>query len=208
MIGSLRGTVVHRSARGEVVLDVGGVGYRVTVPPSTMGHLGELGGTALVHTHLNVREDSLTLYGFGSRDERDCFEALIGAHGVGPALALAILSVHDPARLRQVVADGDLDALCLVGGVGRKTAARLLIELKSRLDLPDGDLAAGVAAANGHANGDGNGSASTRAEVRAALGALGYESDEVHHALRELPDDGSTVEELLRRALRLLGASR
>jgi holliday junction DNA helicase RuvA len=210
MIGSLRGTIVHRSARGELVLEVGGVGYRVTVPPSTLGQLGELGGTALVHTHLNVREDSLTLYGFGTRDERDSFEALLGAHGVGPALALAILSVHDPARLRQVLADCDIDALCLVGGVGRKTAARLLIELKSRLDLPDDDLAAGVAAANGHAdgNGNGNGSASTRAEVRAALGALGYESDEVHHALRELPDDGSTVEELLRRALRLLGTRR
>ena len=149
MIGSLRGTIVHRSARGEVLLEVGGVGYRVTVPPATMAHLGELGATALVHTHLAVREDSLTLFGFATRDERDCFEALIGAHGVGPALALAILSVHGPALLRQALADGDLDALCLVPGVGRKTAARLMIELKSRLDLPDDDLEAAVAA-NGH----------------------------------------------------------
>ncbi len=149
MIGSLRGTIVHRSARGEVLLEVGGVGYRVTVPPVTMAHLGELGATALVHTHLAVREDSLTLFGFASRDERDCFEALIGAHGVGPALALAILSVHGPVPLREILADGDLNALCLVPGVGRKTAARLMIELKSRLDLPDGDLEAAVAS-NGH----------------------------------------------------------
>ncbi|MEA2828622.1 MAG: holliday junction helicase RuvA [Actinomycetota bacterium] len=208
MIGSLRGTVVHRSARGEVLLEVGGVGYRVTVPPSAMARLGELGATAVVHTHLNVREDSLTLYGFVTRDERDCFEALIGAHGVGPALALAILSVHPPAQLRLALSDGDLDALMLVPGVGRKTAARLLIELKSRLDLPDDDAAAqaAAAAADGtHANG--NGSVSTRAEVRAALGALGYEPDEVHHALRELPAD-SGVEALLRSALRLLGARR
>ncbi len=212
MIGSLRGTILHRSTKGEVLLEVGGVGYRVVVPPATMAHLGELGATALVHTHLAVREDSLTLFGFGSRDERDCFEALIGAHGVGPALALAILSVHGPGSLREVLADGDLDALCLVPGVGRKTAARLMIELKSRLDLPDGDLEAAVAA-NGHANGtgngngNGNGSVSSRAEVRAALAALGYEHDEIHTILRELPTEGS-VEELLRAALRLLGARR
>jgi Holliday junction DNA helicase RuvA len=209
MIGSLRGTIVHRSARGEVVLEVAGVGYRVTVPPSTMAQLGELGSTALVHTHLNVREDSLTLYGFVSRDERDCFEALIGAHGVGPALALAILSVHAPPPLRLILADGDLEALMLVPGVGRKTAARLLIELKSRLDLPDDDAsaqAAAAVAADG-TNGNGNGSVSTRAEVRAALGALGYEPDEVHHALRDLPADKG-VEDLLRSALRLLGANR
>jgi holliday junction DNA helicase RuvA len=208
MIGSLRGTIVHRSSRGEVVLEVGGVGYRVTVPPSTMAHLGELGATAVVHTHLNVREDSLTLFGFVSRDERDCFEALIGAHGVGPALALAILSVHAPAPLRLVLADGDLDSLMLGPGVGRKTAARLLIELKSRLDVPDDDASAQAAAAAADgANGNGNGSVSTRAEVRAALGALGYEADEVHHALRELPADKG-VEDLLRAALRLLGANR
>ncbi|HEX7277719.1 MAG TPA: Holliday junction branch migration protein RuvA [Acidimicrobiales bacterium] len=208
MIGSLQGTVVHRTAKGEVLLEVGGVGYRITVPPLTMAHLGELGATALVHTHLAVREDSLTLFGFASRDERDCFEALIGAHGVGPALALAILSVHGPAVLRQTLADGDLDALCLVPGVGRKTAARLMIELKSRLDLPD-DADSMVAAVNGEgdAHGNGNGAASTRAEVRAALGALGYEADEIHHAVRELPADGG-VEDLLRQALRLLGARR
>ncbi len=206
MIGSLRGTVLHRSAKGEVVIEVGGVGYRVVVPPATMAHLGEPGAIALVHTHLAVREDSLTLFGFASRDERDCFEALICAHGVGPALALAILSVHGPALLRQILADGDLDALCLVPGVGRKTAARLMIELKSRLDLPDDDLAAAVAA-NGNGHDNGNGSVSSRAEVRAALVALGYEHDEVHAILRELPADGS-VEDLLRAALRLLGARR
>ena len=208
MIGSLRGTIVHRSSRGEVLLEVAGVGYRVTVPPATMAQLGELGSTAVVHTHLAVREDSLTLFGFATRDERDCFEALIGAHGVGPALALAILSVHGPTLLRQVLADGDLGALCLVPGVSRKTAARLMIELKSRLDLPDDDLEAAVAAnGDGHGHANGNGSVSSRAEVRAALAALGYETDEIHGALRDLPAEGG-VEELLRSALRLLGARR
>ncbi|MGI9080524.1 MAG: Holliday junction branch migration protein RuvA, partial [Acidimicrobiales bacterium] len=88
MIGSLRGTLVDRSCRGEVVVEVGGVGYRATVAPATVAAVGQPGSQVMLHTHLHVREDALTLYGFTTRDDRDCFEALIGAHGVGPALAL------------------------------------------------------------------------------------------------------------------------
>ena len=215
MIGLLRGTVVDRSARGEVVVEVGGVGYRAAVAPSTLAALGEPGSAVVLHTHLHVREDALTLFGFATRDERDCFEALIGAHGVGPALALAILSVHRPIDLRRALDDGDLDALTLVPGVGRKTAARLLIELKSRLDLPDDDtsVSAAVSAANGNGNGEATGNSggvaarSVRADLREALAALGYEPDEVGPVLRELPPDGE-VEDLLRAALRLLAAAR
>ena len=200
MIGLLRGTLVDRLARGEVLVEVGGVGYRAMVAPGTMASLGQPGGEVVLHTHLHVREDALTLYGFVGRDERDCFEALIAAHGVGPSLALAILSVHSPAELRRALADGDLDALTLVPGVGRKTAARLLIELKARLDLPEGDgLEQPVV------NGDGG--PSSRAEVRAALAGLGYEPDEVGQVLRQLPGEGE-VEELLRTALKLLSVSR
>ena len=205
MIGSLRGSVIDRSLRGEVLIEVGGVGYRVMVPPATLAAVAvamvDPGPATLLHTSLQVREDALTLYGFATRDERDCFEALIAAHGVGPALALAILSVHSPNQLRRVLLEGDLDALTLVPGVGRKTAARLLIELKSRLDLPEpepGDV-------NG--NGNGNGSVSTRTEVRAALAALGYDQAEVQDVLRELPVEKG-VEDTLRAALRLLGAAR
>jgi Holliday junction DNA helicase RuvA len=198
MIGSLRGNVIDRSVRGEVLLEVGGVGYRVVVPPATLAAVGlsDPRTATLLHTSLQVREDSLTLYGFSARDERDCFEALIAAHGVGPALALAILSVHAPDQLRRVLLEGDIDALTLVPGVGRKTAARLLIELKSRLDLPEPEVVD-----------DGNGSVSTRAEVRAALAALGYEQAEVQDVLRELPVHEG-VEDTLRGALRLLGAGR
>ena len=208
MIGSLRGTLTDRSPRGEVVVEVGGVGYRATVAPPTLAALGEPGRPVLLHTHLHVREDALTLFGFATRDERDCFEALIGAHGVGPALALAILTVHRPDDLRRALDDGDLDALTLVPGVGRKTAARLLIELKSRLDLPLGDPGV-AAAAHGTADptGNGNGARSTRADLREALSALGYEADEVGAVLRDLPADGE-VSELLRAALRLLAAAR
>lgn len=193
MIGRLRGTLVHRSARGEVMLDVGGVGYRISVSPQTSVELGTLGNEVVVHTHLHVREDALTLYGFATADGRDCFESLIGAHGVGPGLALAILSTHGPEELRRVVFEGDLDSLTLVPGVGRKTAARLLLELKSRLDVPEGDPVPA--------------SGSERAEVREALAALGYQPEEVRRAMGELPAEGD-VRTLVRTALQALGATR
>lgn len=205
MIGSLSGTLVDRSTRGEVVVEVGGVGYRATVAPSTLVRLGAPGDAVRLFTHLHVREDALTLFGFIGSDERDCFEALIGAHGVGPSLALAILSVHSPVELRNALVDGDLDALTLVPGVGRKTAARLLVELKARLDVPGlGDLDLEVPSVNGaNGNGNGNGTSAKRAEVRAALSSLGYEPEEVVPVLRQLPPEGE-VEDLLRSALKLL----
>ena len=123
-----------------------------------------------VHIHTHVREDAIVLYGFPSREERACFEALIGAHGVGPAVALALLSVHSPGALRRAVATEDLDALILVPGIGKKTAARLVIELKSRLDI-DVDGAELVAVGADHVGAtDG---AAVRREVRAALAGLG-----------------------------------
>jgi len=199
VIGSLRGTLLDRSAGGEVLVEVGGVGYRCTADPLTAARLGECGAEVFVWVHHHVREDAQTLYAFATRDGRDAFEALLGAHGVGPALALAILSVHEPAALRRILAEDDVGALCLVPGVGKKTAARLLIELKSRLDLPDGD---GVPAGPG-AGAAGTGS--SRSDVRDALAGLGYGPDEVAEATRDLPD-GDDTGVLLKEALRRLGA--
>ena len=139
MIGSVRGTVLERSASGEVLVEVGGVGYRCLVPLGAMTGLTP-GGQAFLFTHLHVREDAMTLYGFPTRDERDTFEVLIGASGVGPKLALAMLSVHGPGALRRCLAEGDVDTLCLVPGVGKRTAQKLMIELKERLGVPDLDL--------------------------------------------------------------------
>ncbi len=209
MIGSLRGVVLDRRSRGdhtaEVLLEVGGVGYRVVVPAGALSRLGELGATAFVHVHTHVREDAIVLYGFASYEERACFEVLIGAHGVGPAVALAMLSVHSPVVLRRAVATDDLDTLMLVPGIGKKTAARLVVELKSRLDV-DGDgpelAALGRAASNGA-----GGAAADRREVRAALVGLGYGADEIRGALADLPEAGS-VEELVRAALRQLAVHR
>lgn len=204
MIGSLRGVLLERDPAGEALVEVGGVGYRLTVAPGTLARLGEPGGEVFVHVHHHLREDASVLYGFTSRDERVCFEALLGAHGVGPALALAILSVHSPSALRRALAEDDLAALCLVPGVGRKTAARLLVELKSRLDLDLGappDLAVVASTAAGEA------APSPRSDVRAALAGLGYGPDEVRAALRELPDDGDPAL-LLRQALQRLAGAR
>jgi holliday junction DNA helicase RuvA len=192
VIGSVRGCIVERSTSGEVLVEVGGVGYRVYVPISAVPSL-EPGTPAFLFTHMHVRDDAMLLYGFPTRDERDTFEALIGATGVGPKLALAILSVHAPVALRRCLAEDDLDALTLVPGVGKRTAQRLLVELKSRLEVPDLDLTAMP----------GQPSSSARAEVRDALTGLGYSNDEVREVLNQLPEDGS-VEALLREALRAL----
>ena len=202
-IGSLRGTLAERSPTGEVLVEVGGVGYRVQAGPLTAARLGDVGAEVFVWTHHHVREDAQSLFGFATRDERTCFEALIGAHGVGPALALAILSVHQPDALRRGLADDDVAALCLVPGGGKKTAARLLVELKSRLDLPEGEPL--PAAANGNGNGA-TPTSTARHDVRDALVSLGYGAEEIGDALRELPDgDDSGV--LLKEALRQLASA-
>jgi Holliday junction DNA helicase RuvA len=216
VIGSLRGVVLDRVARpgqtAEVLLEVGGVGYRVQVPSGSLGRIGSPGGPTFLHIHTHVREDALVLYGFPSREERVCFEALIGAHGVGPAVALALLSVHSPIALQRAVVGEDADALMLVPGIGKKTAARLIVELKARLDV-DLDTTelqvVGVPAGrddNGH-GADEAASAVTRSEVRAALSGLGYAADEIRHALARLPADGA-VEDQIRLALRELAGVR
>jgi Holliday junction DNA helicase RuvA len=193
VIGSLRGTVAERTLTGEVLVEVAGVGYRVLVPIGAISML-EPGSSAFLYTHQHVRDDALILFGFPSRDERDTFEALITASGVGPKLALAILSVHSPPSLRRCLADDDLDSLVAVPGVGKRTAQRLLVDLKARLAVPDLDLVAVTGASSPNA----------RAEVRDALVGLGYGNDEVREVFGQLGEDG-TVEELLRDALRLLG---
>lgn len=194
MIGSVRGVVIDRALAGEVLVEAQGVGHRVNVTPRTLVELA-IGEPAFLFTHLHVRDDAFVLYGFPTRDERDMFEALLAATGVGPKLALAILSVHAPRELQRFVSAGDLDALTLVPGVGKRTAQRLLIELQARLgavSLDDPVVLEGTSA---------------RGEVREALTSLGYGPDEVREVLTRLGDD-ATVEDLLRDALKLLAAAR
>jgi len=207
MIGLLRGPVVLRTAEGEVIVDVGGIGYRVTVTPGTAATLiaAGTGNEAMVYVHTHVREDAIVLYGFVHDDERRCFEVLLSSHGVGPALAMAIMAMLSPAALSTAVLEDDLDTLCTVPGVGRKTAARLLIELKSRLALPDLSLEQAGAALSGSAAGDGRTIRTSRSEARAALAELGYGPEEIRAALDGLRDDVG-VEEMLRLALRELAS--
>jgi Holliday junction DNA helicase RuvA len=199
MIGSLRGEVLERSSDGTVLIDVAGVGYEVTVSPHAFGEL-EPTTNAFLYVHHHIREDDQTLYGFLTRDERTTFTTLIATHGVGPALAMAILATYPPAALIDVVANGDLGALKAIPGVGPKTAQRLLVELRDRLSVPIlADPSGG-----GVDNGD---TPSTVGAVREALAGLGYDSDEIRDAVRQLSGDGDAAT-LLRDALKLLGARR
>ncbi len=166
------------------------------VTPRALAEL-EPGSAAFLHIHHHIREDAQTLFGFLHRDERTTFQVLIATHGIGPALALAILGTHGPAALVDIVAANDLGALTLVPGVGKKTAERLLVELRNRLNLPMLDPSPA---------GGGRGS-SAIGDVREALTGLGYGPEEIRDTLREVPADGDAAT-LLRDALKLLGARR
>jgi Holliday junction DNA helicase RuvA len=199
MIGSLRGELLARGPGAEVVVEVAGIGYRVTVTAATGQRVGAVGAEAFLWIHHHFREDHQALFGFASREERDCFEALILAHGVGPALALAILSVHTPKELVRILAEDDLTALCLVPGVGKKTAARLVVELKARLDIASFESAGGSAATGGVPPLG----ASPRVVVRQALAELGYGPEEIRRGLDDLDEsDDEDEATLLRSALR------
>lgn len=208
MIVSLRGDVVERTAEfdkasAEIVMDVAGVGYRLIVTPRTMAAL-PAGGEVLVHVHHHFWEADQKLFGFASKDERIAFEGLLAAHKVGPALALAIIATHSPERLAVILDNDDLDALCEVPGVGKKTAQRLLVELKSSLVLPVLDGGPTPAAADGAEPVGG----SAVGDVREALRELGYTPEEIRSAVAALPLDDVDVSAdsgvLLKLALRAL----
>ncbi|MGH9067680.1 MAG: Holliday junction branch migration protein RuvA, partial [Acidimicrobiales bacterium] len=210
VIGSLRGVVIEVLDGPALLVEVGGVGYRVAVPTTALAGV-VLGAPLFLHVHTHVREDAIVLFGFPDREGLACFESLLGAHGVGPALALAIISALGPSALRRAVLGGDADALTLVPGVGRKTAARLLLELAPRMEAL-GSIAGAVAGAGGGAPGPGAGDGSdpsgrALAEVRSALAGLGYGPEEIRAAVAALPEDGG-VEDLVRAALRELAGSR
>lgn len=195
MIGSLRGTVLERFTPSIVLIEVGGVGYLCSVTTATFAEL-EPTVSVFLHVHHHIREDNQTLFGFVSRVERDTFNILIATHGIGPAMAMAILSTYSPTALVTVVTSADTQALTVVPGVGKKTAERLMIELKSRLNLE------GVAVSDTYGSVQ-----SAAADVREALTALGYGPEEIREAMRQLTtaDDAETM---LRDALAMLGARR
>lgn len=190
MIGRVRGTLVERSGDG-IVVDVGGVGYEVMMAASDLAALPPIGEDIVVHTHLHVREDQMALYGFTEHSSRDLFRILLGASGVGPKMALAMLATLGPDDLRAAVLADDVAALTAVPGIGTRTAQKLILDLRSRLDMPLGDLPGGE---------------TTVGAVREALEGLGYAPGEITDALSGL-DGTVSPESLLRSALQRLGRS-
>lgn len=197
MISILRGTIAAKSPT-DVVVDVQGVGYGVSVPLSTSEAIGPPGAPVTLHTHLHVREDALQLFGFATPDEREMFLLLIGVNGIGPRLALGVLSGIGAGDLRRHLAQGNAAALTTAPGIGRKLAERLVLELRGKAgraaagglvpDTPD-DPATGV-----------------RNEALLALLSLGYSRPGAEKALldalRDEPPETRTVERLLKSALR------
>ena len=195
MIGSLRGRISSK-VPPQLTVDVGGLGYELEAPMSTFFHLPAVGEEVRLLTHLVVREDAHVLYGFATEDERRLFRSLIRVSGVGPKIALALLSGISVSAFAQCVLTGDIAALTRVPGVGRKTAERLIVEMRDRLAAP---LASPDAAAAGAP-------ASPEGEAYGALVALGYRPAEATRLLKAVGPGTHSTEELIRRALQ--GAAR
>jgi Holliday junction DNA helicase RuvA len=197
MIAQLRGTLIEKGIE-HVVVDVGGVGLRLTVSLQTLADLPATGSPVQLLTYLQVREDALTLFGFGSADERAAFELCIGVQQVGPKLAMSILSTLPPAELAQAVRGGDHARLQRIPGVGKKTAERLALELRDKFDKAG--IGPRAAPANAAAP------APRTDAVVSALVNLGYRPAEAQRAVDDVVAEspGGSVPELIKKALRAL----
>lgn len=200
MIHRLRGQLVEKDTEGAV-LDVGGVGYRAAASLGTLQALPAIGEECVLHTRMVVREDAMLLFGFATRDERAAFDALTAVSKIGPKLALSVLSQLSPPQIAEAVARGDVVKLASVPGLGRKTAERLVLELRGK-DLAAFGPEPAVAGANG-----GGGGGGPYMEARDALAALGYSLDEAERALNDVPPQES-VERYIKEALRRIGSRR
>jgi holliday junction DNA helicase RuvA len=196
MIHRLRGILVEKDSEG-VVLDVGGVGYRASASLATLRALPSLGEECVIHTRMVVREDAMLLFGFASREERMAFDALTAVSKVGPKLALAVLSSMTPPEIAEAVARGDVLKLASVPGLGRKTAERLVLELKGKNLVVFGTEPAVASDAGG----------GPYMEAREALTGLGYSLEEAEKALNDVPPQ-ETVEKYIKEALRRIGSRR
>lgn len=203
MIERLRGILVDKDAEG-VVVDVAGVGYRAAVPVGAMAALPPLGEECVLHTRMVVREDAISLFGFATKEERSAFDALTAVSKIGPKLAVAVLSTLSPAEISSAVARDDAVKLATVPGLGKKTAERVVLELKGKdfaVFAPEGVTPNGSATVQPGAG--------TYMEAREALTSLGYSLDEAEQALREVSQEKTrTVEGYVKEALRRIGSRR
>ncbi|MDD5509520.1 MAG: Holliday junction branch migration protein RuvA [Dehalococcoidales bacterium] len=188
MIASLHG-ILESISGDSVVLNVGGIGFRVYLPSSTLSVLGNIGDEVSLNTHLHLREDNVTLYGFASADELRFFQTLLGVKGLGPRLALAMLSAMRLEQLTMAVATGSTELLTSIPGIGRKVADRLILELKDK-------VAAGLVTAPMVQSADDN------TDVLSVLVSLGYSASEASRAVASLPmSSGLSLEEKIKQAL-------
>jgi Holliday junction DNA helicase RuvA len=197
MIARLTGQILHKSPT-ELTIDVNGVGYQVFIPLSTLEAIPDSPETATILTHMHVREDALQLFGFATETERELFRMLISVSGIGPKLALSVLSGMPPSDLQAALLSGDTDALTSISGIGRKTAERLVLELKSKV-AKAGLLYETPSAAPTSQQ------LKQRSEALVALMSLGYTRSSAEKALRLVLNDSAgkplTTEELIRRSL-------
>jgi Holliday junction DNA helicase RuvA len=195
MIASVRGTVLFIGL-DHVVVETSGIGYHIFAPRTVLAQLVEIGAETRLYTHLHVREDILALYGFSSSDQRYLFETLLGVSGIGPKVALSLLSSASSDDLRRAIAAGDVAQLSRVPGIGKKTAERLVLELKGKINLKS--LPGGSVASPAQIN--------ANADLIDMLVSLGFSTAEASAAIAALPADGPTeFEERLRLALRYFG---
>jgi len=191
MIGRLRGLLVAKRPDG-VVVDVGGVGYEANVTTRTLAALPSIGEEIVLHTHLYVREDALTLFGFSDERDQEIFRILLSGSGIGPKVALAMLSSMTADELHTVIVAEDVDGLCVVPGIGKRSAQKIVLELKPKLS--------GLSVV-------GSVSSPTRQQVREALEGLGYGAAEIGSVIGEV-DGELSVAEQIRTALQALGVKR
>jgi Holliday junction DNA helicase RuvA len=193
MIGRLRGQIAQISPQ-QLLIDVGGVGYEVEISLNTFAALADIKGEAIVFTHLVVREDAQLLFGFSSPDERELFRTLIKVNGVGPKMALAILSGLDAASFAACILDGDVKTLTGLPGVGKKTAERLIIEMRDKVTTLAGEQMPEIDAVT----------ANIADDAEAALIGLGYKPQEAALALSKLEEPAQDLEALIKQALKVL----
>jgi Holliday junction DNA helicase RuvA len=187
MIATLEGILEYRGD-DFIIINVGGVGFRVYVPGSTLSRLGAVKRKVALHTHLHVREDNISLYGFASSEELALFKNLISVSGVGSKLALALLSAISLEQIVRAIISGDTDTLSQTPGIGKKLASRLVVELRSKLEKEWQEVALPLAPES--------------TDVIAALTGLGYSLAEATKAISKLPDsEGLTLEEKIKMAL-------
>ncbi|AJQ94614.1 Holliday junction branch migration protein RuvA [Gynuella sunshinyii] len=195
MIGRLKGRIILRQPP-DILIDVQGVGYELQAPMSTFYQISSVDQEAILYTHLAIREDAHQLYGFATQKERELFRKLIKTNGVGPKMALAILSGIDFDSLVSAVMDGDVSALVKIPGIGKKTAERLVIELRDRLKEYSGQQLGAEASIASMDN--------SLFDAESAMIALGYKPPQASKAVKQIYKPGMSSDEIIRQALKLM----